>query len=144
MGLQLRCNASEYEIICYRSMQTILILSKIGFYVVVLRAKREVYFTGNILQTVPVSGEQTVLLDVSLWRQKGLGFTCSNGRHCVISPQQICCSFPISTSLVYLIFWAIECLKCTVNNAVVKKKSWNEWTPVLSLTFFYSLHKYNV
>lgn len=59
-------DASEYERICYRSMQTILILSKIGFNVVVLRAKREVYFTGNILQTVPVSGEQTVLLDVSL------------------------------------------------------------------------------
>lgn len=59
-------DASEYERICYRSMKTILILSKIGFNVVVLRAKREVYFTGNILQTAPVSGEQTVLLDVSL------------------------------------------------------------------------------
>lgn len=41
-------------------------LSKMSFNVVVLRAKREVYFTGNILQTEPVSGEQTVLLDVSL------------------------------------------------------------------------------
>ncbi len=59
-------DASEYGIICYRSMQKILILSKIGFNVVVLRAKHEVYFTGNILQTVPVSGVQTVLLDVSL------------------------------------------------------------------------------
>ncbi len=59
-------DAFEYGIICYRSMQKILILFKIGFNVVGLRPKHEVYFTGNILQTVPVSGEQTVLLDVSL------------------------------------------------------------------------------
>lgn len=129
-------DASEYERVCYRSMQTILILSKISFNVVVLRAKREVYFTGNILQTEPVSGEQTVLLDVSLWRQKGLGFTCSNGCHCVISPQQMCCSFPLSTSLQYLIYWTSKCLKCTVHNEV-EKTAW-KWMNSSSLTLFSS------
>lgn len=129
-------DASEYERVCYRSMQTILILSEISFNVVVLRAKHEVYFTGNILQTEPVSGEQTVLLDVSLWRQKGLGFTCSNGCHCVISPQQMCCSFPLSTSLQYLIYWTSKCLKCTVHNEV--EQNCLEMNGLSSLTLFSS------